>query len=155
MGTASRVLVAVGLLGVVLAAGILGPQRASSQDPAARAGQQADADTGSAEHTKFMRQKLDATARIMEGLVTEDAAMVKQGAEVLVEMSSAEKWQVRNNLMYKQYSADFQQAAKRLKEAAEKDNLDRAALQWIDTTMSCIDCHKYVRAMILAGRPAN
>lgn len=103
--------------------------------------------------TLFMRKKLDASNQILEGLVTEDAELVIKGAKVLVEMSSAEKWQVQNNVMYKQYSEEFQQSAKKLVVAAEKENFDGAALKWIDTTMKCMECHKYVRGAALAAQP--
>lgn len=148
----TRIVVACGLLGLVLAAGVGGPQLASSQDRDGKgAPRKKTVEERSTEHSKFMRQKLEATSKIVEGLVTDDSELVTDGAKVLVEMSSAEKWQVQNNVMYKQYSAEFQQAARRLLESAEKDNLDRAALQWIDATMSCIDCHKFVRGASLAA----
>ena len=99
----------------------------------------------------FMRKKLEASNQILEGLVTEDSELVIKGAKVLFEMSSAEKWQVQHNVMYKQYSSDFQQAAKKLVEAAEKENFDGAALKWIDTTMKCMECHKFVRGARLAN----
>ena len=55
-----------------------------------------------------------------------------------------------NNVMYRQFSGEFQRSAKSLLEAAEKGNYDAAALKWIDTTMKCIECHKYVRNMLIA-----
>ncbi len=82
--------------------------------------------------------------------MTEDSDLVVKGAKVLIEMSAAEKWQVKHDVMYKQYSTEFQQAAKKLVESAQKDNFDGAALKWIDTTMKCIECHKFVRGARLA-----
>ena len=38
----------------------------------------------------------------------------------------------------------------RLVEAAEKKNMDRAALKWMDATLSCIDCHKFARGIRVA-----
>lgn len=102
------------------------------------------------EQAAFMRRKLEASNQILEGLVTEDAELVLKGAKVLVEMSSAEKWQVKHDVMYKQYSSEFQQAARKLVEAAEKENFDAATLKWIDTTMKCVECHKFVRGARLA-----
>lgn len=103
------------------------------------------------DQSEFMRKKLGASNQILEGLVTEDAELIKSGAKILIEMSSAERWQVKNNVMYKQYSNEFLQSAKKLVEAAEKENFDAVALKWMDTTMKCVECHKFVRSNILAG----
>lgn len=103
------------------------------------------------DQSEFMRKKLVASNQILEGLVTENASLVVKGAKELVEMSSAEKWQVQHNVMYKQYSNEFLQSAKKLVEAGEKENFDAVTLKWIDTTMKCIECHKFVRANQVAG----
>ncbi len=100
----------------------------------------------------FMRAKLDASNQVLEGLVTEDAGLIRKGAEALAEMSKAEKWKVSNDVMYRQFSGEFQRAVAKLAEAAEKEKFDQAALKWIDTTMSCIDCHKFVRGARLAQK---
>ena len=36
---------------------------------------------------------------------------------------------------------------RRLKEAAEKENFDAVALEWVDATKCCLDCHKHVRSV--------
>lgn len=99
---------------------------------------------------KFMRHKLDASTKILEGLTIEDADLIVSGAKELVEMTSAERWLVTNDIMYRQFSADYQRSAKNLLEAAEKKNFDGVALKWIDTTMQCLDCHRFVRGLRLA-----
>lgn len=144
----AKIALAFGLVGSLsLAVGVGIPCIARSQERAA----QKEANPG-IEQAVFMRRKLDASNQILEGLVTEDAELVVKGAKILVEMSSAEKWQVKHDVMYKQYSSEFQQSAKKLVEAAEKENFDGATLKWIDTTMKCMECHKFVRGARLAGR---
>lgn len=102
------------------------------------------------EQDVFMRGKLDASSQILEGLVSEDSDLVAKGARQLIEMSSAEQWQVRHDTVYRQHSRDFQQAARKLLESAEKENFDAIALKWIDTTLKCIECHKSVRGARIA-----
>lgn len=102
--------------------------------------------------SEFMRKKLEASNQILEGLVMENADLVKKGAHTLTEMSSAEKWRVSTDVIYKQFSEEFQRTAKKLEEAAEKGNFDDVALKWIDATMSCVDCHKFVRGMRIATK---
>ncbi|MBI1348276.1 hypothetical protein GC163_18535 [bacterium] len=99
----------------------------------------------------FMRQKLAASSEILEGITTENSALVKSGAETLTELSHTEKWRVSNDVIYKQFSEEFQRNAKKLADAAEKGNYDDVTLKWIDVTLSCVECHKFVRGLRLAG----
>jgi hypothetical protein len=99
----------------------------------------------------FMRMKLSASSMILEGLAVEDFGLIKQGAAKLNEMSTAEKWRVSNDALYRNFSGDFQRVTKDLVKAAEDENLDRAALKWVDATMGCIECHRYARGMFIAS----
>lgn len=102
------------------------------------------------ELSAFMRKKLEASGKILEGLCTEDMELVRTGAASLQELSSAEKFRVSNDVMYRQFSSEFQSLTKELIKAAESGNQDRVALKWMDTTMSCMDCHRFVRGMRVA-----
>ena len=98
----------------------------------------------------YMRKKLHASNQILEGLCTDDSTLVAEGARTLNELSDSERWRVTNDPMYRQFSGDFRQITQQLMEAAEKKNMDRAALKWMDVTMSCIDCHSFVRGIRIA-----
>ena len=39
-------------------------------------------------------------------------------------------------------------------DAAKEKNIDRAALRWMDTTLSCIECHRFVRNELVVQAPA-
>ena len=149
-----RVAMLLGLFGLVMTWTMFGAGSAASQDKPARSKDKTQKKVPDAkrdlDQSIFMRKKLEASSQILEGLTSEDAQLIIKGARVLVEMSAAEKWQVQNNVMYRQFSGEFQRSAKSLLEAAEKGNYDGAALKWIDTTMKCIECHKYVRNMLIA-----
>ncbi len=93
----------------------------------------------------FMRKKLEASSQILEGLALEDHALIKQGAEALAKMSTTEKWHISKDVMYRQFSNEFQRNAEKLVDAANDKNINRAALRWMDATMSCIECHRFVR----------
>jgi hypothetical protein len=103
----------------------------------------------------FMRMKLSASSMVLEGLAIEDFTLIKQGATKLNEMSTAEKWRVSNDALYRNFSGDFQRVTQDLVKAAEDENLDRAALKWVDATMGCIECHRYARGMFLASAPTS
>jgi hypothetical protein len=99
----------------------------------------------------FMRTKLDASSKILEGLTTEDFQKIREGAETLHKMSSAEKWRVTNDVLYRQYSSQFNKDAEKLLEKANERNLDGATLAWVECTMSCVRCHNHARAIKIAG----
>ncbi len=100
----------------------------------------------------FMRKKLAASSMILEGLAMEDYFLIEEGARKLREMSKAEKWRVHNDPMYRQFSGEFQRITEKLSEAAKDEKLDTAALRWVDATMSCIECHQYVRKVLIAEK---
>ena len=155
MGKTQRVVMMLGMFGIVTAGSIWEIGSATSQDktspPKAESKKKAPEEPKNIELANFMRKKLEASAEILEGLTAEDSKLIIKGARALVEMSNAEKWKVRNDVMYRQFSGEFQRSAQSLLEAAEKENFDAAALKWIDTTMKCLECHKFVRGMRLAG----
>ncbi|MCA8996715.1 MAG: hypothetical protein KDA80_07015 [Planctomycetaceae bacterium] len=103
----------------------------------------------------FMRVKLKASNQILEGLAVEDMELVQSGAQTLSRMSVAEKWRMYNDAMYRQFSSEFQRNTKELQEAAKEGQLDAAALKWVATTMSCIECHRYVRHHLVVESSGN
>ena len=104
--------------------------------------------------TLFMRGKLTASQNVLDGLVTEDFKKIEKGGQKLLLMSKAADWQVFKTGTYAQYSAEFQRSADRLVKMAKKKQLDSAALSYMHVTMTCINCHKYVKKERLArGEP--
>jgi len=94
-----------------------------------------------------MRLKLDASAKVLEGLTVEDADLIREGANEMAEQSQAEFWQVLTDSDYRDFTREFRGSMRRLKAAAEKENFDAAALEWMAATKSCLDCHKHVRSV--------
>ena len=99
-----------------------------------------------------MRQKLDAAAKVLEGLATEDASQVKEGAQVLLDISKAEVWQVLKNSEYREHTQTFRSAIRRMDEAAAEGQFASAQLEWLDATKRCFDCHNYIRKSKAAAK---
>ncbi len=141
-----RVRIAVGCclvtLSVLLTALAPSPQAADKQKLA----------EGKSPLSKFMRAKLNASELILEGLALENFALIQKGAKELEKISSAEEWRISNDVMYRQHSNEFQRVVSRLVKAAEEERLDGAALSWVEATMSCIECHRFVRAVLMADK---
>jgi hypothetical protein len=100
----------------------------------------------------FMRIKLKHSQKLLEGLVTEDFNSLKKNAEELKLLSQESTWNVLQTEDYLQQSVEFRRAVDALSKAAEKKNLDGAALAYVDVTMKCVNCHKYVRGVRIAGK---
>lgn len=99
--------------------------------------------------SKFMRMKLEASQKVLAGLALEDYELIQEGAAKLEEMSSAEKWRVSNDPLFREHSVDFQRVAQRLVKNAKEEKLEAAALSWLEATMQCIECHKWSRANLI------
>jgi len=93
----------------------------------------------------FMRVKLEHSKKVLEGLTTEDLDLVAKSAQAMSLLSQEATWQVLQTQEYAHRSQDFRRTADTLTQAAKKKNLDGAALAYVELTMKCIDCHKYVR----------
>jgi hypothetical protein len=98
-----------------------------------------------------MRMKLEASTKVLEGLTTENFRLISEGAQTLKKMSTAERWRVSNDVLYRQYSAEFTLRAEKLIEQSSAGNLDGATLAWVECTMSCVRCHNHARAIKIAG----
>lgn len=99
---------------------------------------------------RFMRQKLQASNLILEGLCTEDLKLVADGSRTLMKMSSEEKWRVSNDMMYRRYSTEFIHAVEELQKEAEDNDMDGTSMAWVNVTMKCLKCHEWVRNSVLA-----
>jgi hypothetical protein len=100
---------------------------------------------------EFMRAKLEHSKKVLEGLTIEDLPSVAKNAAAMSLLSQASNWQVLQTPEYLHRSQEFRRVADRLTEAATKKNLDGAALAYVELTMKCIDCHKYVRGVRAAS----
>lgn len=129
---AIRLLVALTLIaGSLVASGSRGQDASNSQKRA-----------------EFMRQKLDHSKKVLEGLVTEDFASITEGARKLNRLSKAAEWEVPtipHAEEYLHFTSDFQRIVEDLIKHAKAKNLDGATLAYTRLTINCVDCHKYVR----------
>lgn len=93
----------------------------------------------------FMRAKLAHSADVLEGLSLADYDLIARGAQELSLVSQDAGWQVLQTEDYARQSVEFRRACDGLGRAARDRNLDAAVLAWMDVTMKCVQCHRYVR----------
>jgi hypothetical protein len=100
----------------------------------------------------FMRKKLEATQKLMEGLAIEDYELIGQGARQLEGISAAADFAVVKEALYTQHADEFRRTVAKIQKGAKEKRLDSAALGYMDMTMSCIECHKFVRNMLITDK---
>lgn len=100
---------------------------------------------------EFMRDKLELAQGILEGLSVENYDLIISRAQKLSAMSQEADWRVFENPDYEQQSLAFRRNVDALTKAAKNKNLDGATLAYVRVTMSCVECHKYVRGKLVAG----
>ncbi|MDA1229155.1 MAG: hypothetical protein O2856_00145, partial [Planctomycetota bacterium] len=96
----SRIAASIFSAGLIAAVAIFCTARADEGDKPTKA--QTPKEQSDVELKKFMRMKLDASSKILEGLALEDPALMKEGADQLAKMSGAEQWHVFMDPVYRQ-----------------------------------------------------
>ena len=100
---------------------------------------------------EFMRDKLELSQKVLEGVATEDWDMVVAKGAKLSAMTQEADWRVFENPNYDAQSKAFRQHVDSLVQAAKKKDLDAATLAYVRMTLSCVDCHKAVRGKLVAS----
>jgi hypothetical protein len=98
----------------------------------------------------FMRKKLEASQSVLEGLAVEDFDMIVAGAKQLKATSAAAEFMVIHDPIYTQEADEFRRIVDKMQKAAKEKRLDGATLAYVDMTMSCVECHKYARNVLVA-----
>jgi hypothetical protein len=93
----------------------------------------------------FMKVKLRHAERVLEGLATEDYELIAKNSQAMSLLCVDEMWAVLQTPEYRERSLEFRRSVDAITEAARQKNLEAAALSYVDATMKCVSCHKYVR----------
>lgn len=93
----------------------------------------------------FMQRKLELSKNVLEALAMEDFEQLAKNSQGLSLLSMESGWNVLTTEEYMRQSADFRRAVQVITEAARENNIDRAALSYVNLTVRCVECHKYMR----------
>jgi hypothetical protein len=94
---------------------------------------------------KLMRKKLEHAQKVLEGVATGDFKLIANNAEELIQISKLAGWRVVRTPRYELHSNDFRRTAEALVQEANNKNHDATALAYVEMTLACVKCHKYVR----------
>ena len=99
-----------------------------------------------------MKDKLAHSDRILEALMTSDYKLLETEAERLSRATSDPGWTVLTTPEYARYSIAFVNATTELVYAAREHDLDAAAIHYAAMTMTCYQCHRYLKNARIAKR---
>jgi hypothetical protein len=112
------------------------------------------ASSGSAMQTaatgRLMREKLTHAQRVLEALTTSNYALLERESSALSEATKELGWMVLRTPEYARQSEAFLRSTEELVAAAKHRDLDLAAIQYVSMTMSCYQCHRYMKNMRIA-----
>jgi hypothetical protein len=91
-----------------------------------------------------MRKKLDYSREVLAGLSTENFEQIAASAQALDRLTE-QQWIAAESEPYRMHLKNFRFAASELRRHANDQNLEGAALAYLQMTMSCVDCHRRLR----------
>lgn len=103
----------------------------------------------------FMRKKLEAQQKVMEGLAIEDYDLIAAGAQQLRGISTAADFAVVKDSLFTQHADEFRRIVDRIEKNAKEKRLDGATLGYMDLTMNCVECHRFVRNILVADESSK
>ncbi len=92
----------------------------------------------------WMDKKLEYSERILEALAKEDYAEIAKNARSMNALTQMERWVRAGVPEYRSQLRIFNNANEQLIRAADNEQLDGAALAFVQLTLSCVNCHKVV-----------
>ncbi len=100
---------------------------------------------------QLMIDKLRFAKSLLEAVSKDDYAKIAKNAQQLIVLSNKAEWRVNASPRYKLHSDAFREAASNLKKQAMKKKADGVAFAYVELTLTCLRCHKTVRAVQDAG----
>jgi cytochrome c556 len=94
---------------------------------------------------RVMREKLMHSQRILEAILVSNFDLLERESTALSKATEAPGWFVLEGPEYQRQSAAFLRATRDLVEAAKERDLDAAANHYTTLTMTCYQCHRYMK----------
>jgi len=95
--------------------------------------------------SELMQKKLKHAQKLMEALATNDYSGLSKQADELMQISKEAEWRVLKTPRYELFSDQFRSHCEEIIKHAKDKNIDGVALAYVEMTLSCVKCHKYVR----------
>lgn len=96
----------------------------------------------------LMLAKLASSQKIVSGLVSEDFAEIRRGAEELDRICAATEWKGHSDQIYAHHRTELKRQSQKLIKLADDRNLDGVAYTYMHSLTTCISCHQYCRDVL-------
>lgn len=103
----------------------------------------------------LMKKKLEHAKKLLEGLATNDFAAITKNSEELMLISQKAEFAARKTREYEVQTNDFRRALETIKQKSKEQNLDGAALGYVELTLVCVRCHQHCRETKLGLLPGS
>jgi cytochrome c556 len=94
----------------------------------------------------WMKRKLELSQKVFAALTEGDFDTIDQSARTMGKLNTIEKFIRGRNPEYRAQLEIFKFANEELIRHADKKNIDGATLAFNQLTLSCVNCHKQLRA---------
>ena len=101
---------------------------------------------------RLMREKLAHSEKVLEAIMTSDYASLQRHSEDLIRVTESPVWSVLKSPEYIRHSAAFLRATQDLVKAAADRDFDAATMHYVSLTLSCYQCHRYIKNRRIAGQ---
>ncbi len=96
----------------------------------------------------LMLAKLASSQKVVSGLVSEDFAEIRRGAEELNRICEATDWAGHSDQIYAHHRTELKRQSQKMIKLADDRNLDGAAFTYMHSLTTCISCHQYCRDVL-------
>jgi len=96
------------------------------------------------ELNNVMREKLTHAQKLLEAVVTSDWASLEDHSRELERLTNDPRWTVLKYPEYARHSLAFVRAVQALRTAAAQRDLEKTPKAYMDVTLQCVECHRYL-----------
>ncbi|MFT3882625.1 MAG: hypothetical protein QM703_23610 [Gemmatales bacterium] len=99
---------------------------------------------------KLMEHKLETSKNLLGAVAKNDFVKAGANAEELARISLELGKRYPNNLQFQDFGKEYRNELQGLLKAVRKQNTEGMTLAYVKVTMSCFNCHTYVRETRMA-----
>ena len=101
---------------------------------------------------RVMKEKLAHAQGVLEALTTSNYSALQHHSAELSRATKLPGWDALRSPEYRRYSESFLRATEDLTKAANDRDLDGAVVHYLSMTMTCYQCHRYMKGARVAHR---
>lgn len=99
---------------------------------------------------KMMEDKLETSKKLLGAVAQNDFAKAETNAEELSRISIELAKKFPKNEQFQEFGKEYRNELQGLLKAARKQNTEAMSLAYVKVTLSCFNCHTYVRETRMA-----